>query len=129
MLREHDEDSVITKSFLPKIRSSYHIYVEYDLRILEVVQRPFDLFPDRFKMLVDAFKVGMGANKCSVLHRNELQGDEVSAHEVGSEPSLSQIGLIVEASVACEPEHLAKKTKVLVSKKLTHPHAIQSHHT
>ncbi|RZR71918.1 hypothetical protein BHM03_00008729 [Ensete ventricosum] len=38
ILREHDEDSVITESFLPYIRTRYHISDEYALHVSEVGQ-------------------------------------------------------------------------------------------
>ncbi|RWW04758.1 hypothetical protein GW17_00032002 [Ensete ventricosum] len=56
MLREHVKDLIITESFLSMIRSRYHISPEYDLRILEVGQRPFDLFPNGFGLSIAAFE-------------------------------------------------------------------------
>ncbi|RRT49486.1 hypothetical protein B296_00022275 [Ensete ventricosum] len=59
MLREHDKDSVITQSFLPNVRSRYHISTEYDLHVLDTDQRPFDLFSNGFSLPVDTFEVGL----------------------------------------------------------------------
>ncbi|RWW50596.1 hypothetical protein BHE74_00043137 [Ensete ventricosum] len=59
MLREYDEDSVITESFLPMIRSRYHISTKYDLHVPDVGQRPFDSFLNGFGLSVDAFEAGM----------------------------------------------------------------------
>ncbi|RWW38946.1 hypothetical protein BHE74_00055769 [Ensete ventricosum] len=59
MLREHDKDLVITQSFLPNVRSRYHISTEYDLHVLDTDQRPFDLFSNGFSLLVDTFEVGL----------------------------------------------------------------------
>ncbi|RZR79783.1 hypothetical protein BHM03_00005611 [Ensete ventricosum] len=59
MLQEHDEDSIIIESFLPKIRSMYHIFAEYDLHVSEAGQRSFDSFPNRFELSMEAFEVGL----------------------------------------------------------------------
>ncbi|RRT70136.1 hypothetical protein B296_00013424 [Ensete ventricosum] len=58
MLREHDEDSIITESSLPKIRATYHIFNNNDLHASEVGQRPFDPFPNGFSLSVDALEAG-----------------------------------------------------------------------
>ncbi|RRT66315.1 hypothetical protein B296_00024256 [Ensete ventricosum] len=46
MLKEHDEDSVVTRSPLPKIRATYRIPDNVDLHALEAGQHPFDPFPN-----------------------------------------------------------------------------------
>ncbi|RWV84215.1 hypothetical protein GW17_00054086 [Ensete ventricosum] len=57
MLREHDKDSVIIESSLPKIRATYRIPDDFDLHILEARQRPFDPFLNGFSLSVDALEV------------------------------------------------------------------------
>ncbi|RZR77793.1 hypothetical protein BHM03_00002986 [Ensete ventricosum] len=59
MLREYNEDSVISESFLPHIRSMYHISTEYDLHVPEVDQRSFNPFSNGFGLSVDAFEAGL----------------------------------------------------------------------
>ncbi|RWV86629.1 hypothetical protein GW17_00051467 [Ensete ventricosum] len=58
MLREHDDDSVITESFLPKIRSRYHISAEYDMYVPKAGQQPLDPFPNGFVLSIGTFEVG-----------------------------------------------------------------------
>ncbi|RWW08926.1 hypothetical protein GW17_00027610, partial [Ensete ventricosum] len=59
MLREHDEDLVITEFSLPKITATYLILDDFDLHALEVGQHPFDPFPNGFSLSVDALEVGV----------------------------------------------------------------------
>ncbi|RZR92260.1 hypothetical protein BHM03_00020505 [Ensete ventricosum] len=59
MLKEHDEDSVVTQSPLPKIRATYRIPDNVDLHALEAGQHPFDPFPNGFSLFVDALEVGV----------------------------------------------------------------------
>ncbi|RRT80483.1 hypothetical protein B296_00023678 [Ensete ventricosum] len=59
MLKEHDEDSIITKSSLPKIRATYRILGDFYIHIHGVGQHPFDPFLNGFSLSVDALEAGV----------------------------------------------------------------------
>ncbi|RRT80252.1 hypothetical protein B296_00022171 [Ensete ventricosum] len=59
MLREHDENSMITKLFLPHVRARFHISGEYKLCVSKAGQRSFDPFLNGFGLLVNALKAGL----------------------------------------------------------------------
>ncbi|RWW22573.1 hypothetical protein GW17_00013224 [Ensete ventricosum] len=59
MLKEHDEDSIITKSSLPKIRATYRILGDFYIHIHGVGQHPFDPFLNGFNLSVDALEAGV----------------------------------------------------------------------
>ncbi|RRT42781.1 hypothetical protein B296_00031714 [Ensete ventricosum] len=69
MLREHDEDSIIIESSLPKIRATYRILGDLDLHILEARQRPFDPFSNGFSLSVDALEVEMSWVSLTLQHK------------------------------------------------------------
>ncbi|RWW12102.1 hypothetical protein GW17_00024244 [Ensete ventricosum] len=59
MLREHDNDSIITESSLPKIRAIYRIPDDFDLYVPEAGQHPFDPFPNGFNLSVNTLEGGL----------------------------------------------------------------------
>ncbi|RZR94270.1 hypothetical protein BHM03_00022938 [Ensete ventricosum] len=56
MLREHDNDSIITETSLPKIRAIYRIPDDFDLYVPEAGQHPFDPFLNGFNLSVNTLE-------------------------------------------------------------------------
>ncbi|RZR81691.1 hypothetical protein BHM03_00007974 [Ensete ventricosum] len=92
ILREHDEDSIITESSLSKIWAIYCIPGDFDIHVPEAEQHPFNTFPNGFSLSVDALEAG----KARFLFVSAFRGWGFSLKWCGrdvdnSPPSLSKV--------------------------------------
>ncbi|RRT77365.1 hypothetical protein B296_00009538 [Ensete ventricosum] len=98
ILREHDEDSIITESSLSKIWAIYCIPGDFDIHVPEAEQHPFNTFPNGFSLSVDALEAG--PHGFLVLrHRPTTELTAEKALSTEAEPPLKRLKKVGDSAV------------------------------